>query len=143
MGAGFSTAGAKGSVGLALAVVGAGGLPGSCAFAATPAPCAPQQTIPLAARAEWRCEFEASGDRAYLVRARQENLDVVVEIISGTQPVVTVDAPARRAVSELALVGPNAAGKYLLAVRSIDRERHPARSMSPSRSSAKPLGPRS
>ena len=128
MGAGFSIAGAKGSVGVvALVVVGAGGLPGSSAFAATPAPCAPQQTVPLAARAEWRCEVEVSGDRAYLVRARQENLDVVVEIIGGTQPVVTVDAPARRAVSELALVGPKAAGKYLLAVRSIDRERAPGK----------------
>lgn len=107
----------------ALLVAAVGFIPSS-ANAATNRSCADRQSVAVDKHAEWRCELALRPEQAYLVRADQRNLDVMVEVVApDASRAIAVDAPAKRTTRELALLGPTLSGKYTVEVRSVDGER--------------------
>lgn len=86
--------------------------------------CSDNQTIVIDARTRWSCELSAGSGAPRLIRVRQDNVDVLLEIVDtrGTR-VVAVDAPNRRASPELAVIVQAPGSKYVVQLRSVDRER--------------------
>jgi len=108
---------------LAIALAGVAAAGATSARAAQLDSCRGAQDVPIDSHRDWRCELTLVPGQAYVVRARQDAIDVSVEILGpDALRIAAVNAPIRRAMSELVLVGPGLNGRHVVVVRSVDRD---------------------
>jgi len=83
--------------------------------------CAAAQGITLDPRSDWTCEIALTAHQAWVVRVDQRDVDVQLTILDAqNEELLVVDAPTRRATTELALIQPRATGKHRVSIRSME-----------------------
>jgi CHAT domain-containing protein len=83
--------------------------------------CAAAQDITLDPRSTWTCEIALTADQAWVVRVDQRDGDIELTILDAQdEELLVIDAPTRRATTELALIQPRATGKHRVSIRSME-----------------------
>ena len=80
--------------------------------------CAERHSISLDTDSPWQCELSLTPQQAYVVRAEQRDIDMVIAVVdSAGRAVLSTNSPTKRAGPELVLVGPQLTGRYVIELR--------------------------
>ena len=86
-------------------------------------PCAERQSISLDTDSPWQCELSLTPQQAYVVRAEQRDIDMVIAVVdSAGRAVLSTNSPTKRAGPELALVGPQLTGRHVIELRPAEAD---------------------